>query len=81
MNFYIFMDVTLSLSIEDEDFIPQQFETMNKLQICNWLIQHPNILHLSNEMLAANAPLTSSTSSTSSTSLTSPDNVSILEIF
>ncbi|CAB4410949.1 unnamed protein product [Rhizophagus irregularis] len=61
---------------EDEEEIPSQFGAKtNQLQICNWLVLHPNILHLANEMLAAlstppssNMPLTILTSSTLSAS-------------
>jgi hypothetical protein len=36
----------------NEEEIPLQFRKMtNKLQICNWLVNHPDILKLSNEML------------------------------
>ncbi|PKC57950.1 hypothetical protein RhiirA1_471716 [Rhizophagus irregularis] len=61
---------------EDEEEIPSQFGAKtNQLQICNWLVLHPNVLHLANEMLAAlstppssNTPLTTLTSSTLSAS-------------
>ncbi|CAB4427921.1 unnamed protein product [Rhizophagus irregularis] len=61
---------------EDEKEIPSQFGAKtNQLQICNWLVLHPNVLHLANEMLAAlstplssNTPLTTLTSSTLSAS-------------
>ncbi|GES96231.1 hypothetical protein GLOIN_2v1488591 [Rhizophagus clarus] len=53
--------------------IPVQFGAMtNQLQICNWLVLHPSVLHLANKMLDAstkqpstNLPLTTSTSSPS----------------
>ncbi|GES98502.1 protein split ends isoform X4 [Rhizophagus clarus] len=58
---------------ESEEEIPVQFGAMtNQLQICNWLVLHPNVLHLANKMLDAstkqpstNLPLTTSTSSPS----------------
>ncbi|GES84070.1 proline-rich protein 12 isoform X1 [Rhizophagus clarus] len=58
---------------ESEEEIPVQFGAMtNQLQICNWLVLHPSILHLANKMLDAstkqpstNLPLTTSTSSSS----------------
>src|SRR6266516_6737873 len=72
------------LKVNKEE-IPHQFEAAtNQLQICNWLVAHPNILKLANDMLAASTASTSSTSSTS-TSSTSPssvsDNVSTRDIF
>ncbi|GES91469.1 protein split ends isoform X6 [Rhizophagus clarus] len=56
-----------------EEEIPVQFGAMtNQLQICNWLVLHPSVLHLANKMLDAstkqpstNLPLTTSTSSPS----------------
>ncbi|GET60723.1 protein split ends isoform X1 [Rhizophagus irregularis DAOM 181602=DAOM 197198] len=58
---------------ESEEEIPVQFGAMtNQLQICNWLVLHPSVLHLANKMLDAstkqpstNLPLTTSTSSSS----------------
>ncbi|GET02368.1 hypothetical protein GLOIN_2v1480316 [Rhizophagus clarus] len=58
---------------ESEEEIPVQFGAMtNQLQICNWLVLHPSVLHLANKMLDAstkqpstNLPLTTSTSSPS----------------
>ncbi|GES83503.1 protein split ends isoform X3 [Rhizophagus clarus] len=58
---------------ESEEEIPVQFGVMtNQLQICNWLVLHPSVLHLANKMLDAltkqpstNLPLTTSTSSPS----------------
>ncbi|CAB4402446.1 unnamed protein product [Rhizophagus irregularis] len=66
----------LTRLLEDEEEIPSQFGAKtNQLQICNWLVLHPNVLHLANEMLAAlstppssNTPLTTLTSSTLSAS-------------
>jgi|tagenome__1003787_1003787.scaffolds.fasta_scaffold20954407_2 hypothetical protein len=78
MNFYIFMNVTLFLSIEDEEDPPQFEEITNQLQICNWLVKRPNILRLANEMLAAK---TNKPSSIKQTSSISSDNVSIIEKF
>ncbi|PKB99342.1 hypothetical protein RhiirA5_429860 [Rhizophagus irregularis] len=59
--------------LESEEEIPVQFGAMtNQLQICNWLVLHPSVLHLANKMLDAstkqpstNLPLTTSTSSSS----------------
>ncbi|GET01428.1 hypothetical protein GLOIN_2v1488591 [Rhizophagus clarus] len=56
-----------------EEEIPVQFGAMtNQLQICNWLVLYPSVLHLANKMLDAstkqpstNLPLTTSTSSPS----------------
>ncbi|UZO19140.1 uncharacterized protein OCT59_010440 [Rhizophagus irregularis] len=56
-----------------EEEIPVQFDAMTyQLQICNWLVLHPSVLHLANKMLDAstkqpstNLPLTTSTSSSS----------------
>uniref|UniRef100_U9US22 Uncharacterized protein n=1 Tax=Rhizophagus irregularis (strain DAOM 181602 / DAOM 197198 / MUCL 43194) TaxID=747089 RepID=U9US22_RHIID len=61
---------------ESEEEIPVQFGAMtNQLQICNWLVLHPSVLHLANKMLDAstkqpstNLPLTTLTSSTLSAS-------------
>ncbi|GES87922.1 protein split ends isoform X4 [Rhizophagus clarus] len=58
---------------ESEEEILVQFGAMtNQLQICNWLVLHPSVLHLANKMLDAstkqpstNLPLTTSTSSPS----------------
>ncbi|GET03712.1 hypothetical protein GLOIN_2v1479627 [Rhizophagus clarus] len=58
---------------ESEEEIPVQFGAMtNQLQICNWLVLHPSVLHLANKMLDAstkqpstNLPLTTLTSSPS----------------
>ncbi|UZO24937.1 uncharacterized protein OCT59_017229 [Rhizophagus irregularis] len=58
---------------ESEEEIPVQFGAMtNQLQICNWLVLHPSVLHLANKMLdvstkqpSTNLPLTTSTSSSS----------------
>ncbi|GES95220.1 protein split ends isoform X1 [Rhizophagus clarus] len=58
---------------ESEEEIPVQFGTMtNQLQICNWLVLHPSVLHLTNKMLdvstkqpSTNLPLTTSTLSPS----------------
>lgn len=61
----------------DKDEIPPQFEAAtNQLQICNWLVAHPNILKLANEMLAASSASTSSTSTLSTSSSSVSDNVS-----
>ena len=63
------------LKVNKEE-IPPQFEAAtNQLQICNWLVAHPNILKLANDMLAASTASPSSTSSTS-TSSTSPSSTS-----
>ncbi|GES82461.1 hypothetical protein GLOIN_2v1488591 [Rhizophagus clarus] len=59
--------------LESEEEILVQFGAMtNQLQICNWLVLHPSVLHLANKMLDAstkqpstNLPLTTSTSSPS----------------
>ncbi|GES77749.1 hypothetical protein GLOIN_2v1488591 [Rhizophagus clarus] len=59
--------------LQSEEEIPVQFGAMtNQLQICNWLVLHPSVLHLANKMLDAstkqpstNLPLTTSTSSPS----------------
>ncbi|GES92129.1 protein split ends isoform X4 [Rhizophagus clarus] len=67
---------------ESEEEIPVQFGAMtNQLQICNWLVLHPSVLHLANKMLDAstkqpstNLPLTTSTSSPS-------DNVKSISYF
>jgi actin-related protein len=61
----------------EEEEIPFQFGAMtNQLQICNWLVLHPSILHLANQMLAASSkqPLPSSLPTSSTTSSLS-DNV------
>ncbi|CAB5181606.1 unnamed protein product [Rhizophagus irregularis] len=68
---------------ENEEEIPFQFGAMtNQLQICNWLVLHPSILHLANQMLAASSkqPLPSSlpTSSTTS-SLSDNDNYRLID--
>ncbi|CAB4394819.1 unnamed protein product [Rhizophagus irregularis] len=68
---------------ENEEEIPFQFGAMtNQLQICNWLVLHPSILHLANQMLAASSkqPLPSSlpTSSTIS-SLSDNDNYRLID--
>src|SRR6266513_1876560 len=66
------------LKVNKEE-IPPQFEAAtNQLQICNWLVAHPNILKLANDMLAASTASTS-TSSTSPSSVS--DNVSTRDIF
>lgn len=70
------------LFLESEEEIPVQFGVMtNQLQICNWLVLHPSVLHLANKMLEAstkqpstNLPLTTSTSSSS-------DNVKSISYF
>ncbi|GES98547.1 protein split ends isoform X4 [Rhizophagus clarus] len=67
---------------ESEEEILVQFGAMtNQLQICNWLVLHPSVLHLENKMLDAltkqpstNLPLTTSTSSPS-------DNVKSISYF
>ncbi|CAG8753008.1 9887_t:CDS:2, partial [Rhizophagus irregularis] len=66
---------------ESEEEIPVQFGAMtNQLQICNWLVLHPSVLHLANKMLDAstkqpstNLPLTTSTSSSSDNVKNPPD--------
>jgi hypothetical protein len=64
----------LQVNIEE---IPPQFESAtNQLQICNWLVAHPNILKLANDMLAASSASTSSTSTSSSSPSLVSDNVS-----
>ncbi|PKK68504.1 hypothetical protein RhiirC2_713339 [Rhizophagus irregularis] len=47
-------------------FLPPQFEEMsNQLQVCNWLIAHPEILNLANKMLTAKSQDTGILSMTS----------------
>ena|GEM_PF-4538464 len=77
MNFTLFLSIEIEDEEDKEDSPPPQFEEMtNQLQVCNWLVKHPNILRLANEMLAAKKSQTSlQTSSTSSV------NVSIMEKF
>ena len=31
--------------------IPEQFQSYSNLEICNWLVSHPHILRLANQML------------------------------
>ncbi|CAB4385755.1 unnamed protein product [Rhizophagus irregularis] len=69
--------------LENEEEIPFQFGAMtNQLQICNWLVLHPSILHLANQMLAVSSkqPLPSllPTSSTTS-SLSDNDNYRLVD--
>src|SRR6266542_1886383 len=53
--------------------IPNPFQSYTNLEICNWLVEHPNILQLANQMLEMNessfdtsaVTLPSSTSSSS----------------
>jgi hypothetical protein len=35
---------------EEADEIPEQFRNHTKLEIVNWLVKHPDILRLANEM-------------------------------
>jgi hypothetical protein len=73
--FIFFCKISLFLLIEnEEESIPQQFESMsNKLQICNWLVNNPDILSLANEMAAVSKkPLTQ----TPQTLMSPVDNVS-----
>ena len=35
---------------EEADEIPEQFRKHSKLEIVNWLVKHPEILRLANEM-------------------------------
>ena len=35
---------------EEADEIPEQFRKHSKLEIVNWLVKHPDILRLANEM-------------------------------
>jgi hypothetical protein len=37
----------------ENDATPKQFDHKNSLEICNWLVKHPQILELANKMLAA----------------------------
>jgi hypothetical protein len=54
----------------------------NQLQICNWLVNHPTILRLASEMLAAKSNAPSSSLTTTQIAAPSPDNVlSIMEIY
>ena len=34
--------------------IPEQFQSCTKLEICNWLVVHPHILRLANQMFEMN---------------------------
>ena len=69
------------LKVNKEE-IPPQFEAAtNQLQICNWLVTHPNILKLANDMLAASTASTSSTSTSSTSPSSVSDNVSTRDIF
>src|SRR2546429_5716242 len=69
------------LQVNKEE-IPPQFEAAtNQLQICNWLVAHPNILKLANDMLAASTASTSSTSTSSTSPSSVSDNVSTRDIF
>jgi hypothetical protein len=34
--------------------IPEQFQSGTNLEICNWLVAHPHILQLANQMLEMN---------------------------
>ncbi|GES76593.1 protein split ends isoform X4 [Rhizophagus clarus] len=60
------------MKASEEEILVQFGAMTNQLQICNWLVLHPSVLHLANKMLDAstkqpstNLPLTTSTSSPS----------------
>ena len=49
---------TIEKGDEEEDMILNQFKNCTKpLKICNWLVAHPDILRLANQMLEMNKPL------------------------
>ena len=64
---------------EEEDTILNQFKNCTKpLKICNWLVAHPDILRLANQMLEMNKPLDMNNDNIDSIKL--PENNSAPEI-
>ena len=64
---------------EEEDTILNQFKHCTKLlKICNWLVAHPDILRLANQMLEMNKPLDMNNDNIDSIKL--PENNSAPEI-
>lgn len=58
--------------------MPSQFEDItNQLQVCNWLVDHPDILRLANQMLSSK----SQDIGTTSTMKSDNAHVSIMENF
>ena len=40
-----------------KDTTPEQFKSLNSLEICSWLVKHPDILDLANRMMSAGQSL------------------------
>ncbi|GES79414.1 protein split ends isoform X6 [Rhizophagus clarus] len=67
---------------KSEEEIPVQFGAMtNQLQICNWLVLHPSVLHLANKMLDASTkqPSTNLSLTTSTSSPSDNDNYRLID--
>ncbi|CAB5380885.1 unnamed protein product [Rhizophagus irregularis] len=66
---------SLQRSIRKNTAIPEQFESLTNLEICNWLIKHPQILNLANQMMTAENTSPDVSASISSNPYTSNNSV------